>query len=222
MKTKNIIVGIIFPIIIPIFILVIAFLAYYLIEPKPLVIFAGGGSVNKFLETKGIETNEFPHSVYSNMPSGYVESLLIEEIQRFGKENEAKRPFLTILLSNNKIVDWNRESLKPFLYIGLSAEKINYNQLFKSEYAQVYEYYIGKDSLAVYYVDKKNKQYQDTIKDYNIDKLENVLRDSTEHKIKIYTTTPESGTRKAYVNYLKNEIDSVELMRKLNKAIFFF
>lgn len=216
MKNKTIFGGIITLIII----VAISYAHFFFKEPKPLVIFAGGGSVNKYLESKLGEQYDFPNSVHIDMPSGFVRQLLIEEIKRFGQEKEAKHPILNISLFNNKIVDWNIESLKPFLYIGLSAEKIDYDKPFDSEYAQVYEYYIGKDSLAAYYVvDKKDKYLY---KDYNIDTLVKDLKSSSKDSMYIYTTTPESGTRKAYNKSISKRKDKEELMVILNSANNFF
>ena len=66
--------------------LLLGYFALNAVEREPLVIFAGGGSVKNFIEEKKdvkIDKETFPNSVYINLPSGYVPTLLKEEIERF-------------------------------------------------------------------------------------------------------------------------------------------
>ena len=148
---------------------------------KPIIIFAGGGSVKKFLEGKKVNL-EIDNSLYINMASGYSWPLLQEEFNRYKEEK------------NN-----------PYRFICLSADSINYP--FKLDKAKVCGVYLGEDPLKIY-IDTcfRNWSKGDNFKEnkpINKEKLKKLLSKNSS----IYITSENSGTLRRYIEVFK-EIDS--------------
>lgn len=173
---------------------------YMSLEPVPLVIFAGGGSVKNFINSKygvnldSIESSGIPKSVYINVPSEYGWTLLKEEISRFRKESNP-RDFLYICLSADSI---NIDSLRS---MGLKDED--------SIYARIYGYHIGDDSLKVYFVKSNHKE-----RTIPIGALKKKISPFYKHSEqattgKIYATSRRSGTLRRYQEILEVNFDTI-------------
>lgn len=205
-------------------------LYFYIQEPKPLVIFAGGGSVCNFINSiKHIDIknpSKFTNHVYINLPSEYVQKMLEEEIIRFADDerNNPGQPVFSYSCNGGDYEEWKYESHHPFLYIGLSAKSLKINYSSSYDIAQVYEDFIGYDTLVAYTDDIiLNKTKSDTI---TIDSLRTLItkdckdkankknqKDTTicEVKNNVYATSRLSGTFHAYEKAFSALGDSINL-----------
>lgn len=169
-------------------------------EPVPLVIFAGGGSVRNYLDSvdsvkiDSLSDYGMPKSVYINMPSEYVWALLKEEIVRF-KDNPGNRPFLYICLSAGTI---NKDSIEK---IGLKNED--------EHYAHIYGFHIGDDELMVYLKDTNQKG--DTISYRTLKGKVNSFskKNNSQKDGKLYVTSRKSGTLRKYQEILDVNFDTI-------------
>ena len=198
--------------VLPLVLVVLLILGYYAlnaVERGPLVIFAGGGSVKNFIEVEkkvNINKETFPNSVYINLPSGYVPTFLKEEIIRFQNEEYNNHSFLYICLSAEC----------------LSAEEID-NIENKSNNARVFGGSIGIDPLVVYFY--KSSHINKNNGPITIKELYTLIKQCEECKIKVYTTSKESGTYHAFENAFENAFkskdkeDSITIIR--NAELFF-
>lgn len=167
-------------------------------EPVPLVIFAGGGSVKNYINNEykikldSAESVGIPKSIYINLPSEYGWALLKEEIDRF-KMKPAHRPFLYICLSADSITEDDTKK------IGFSDDHINH--------ARIYGYHIGDDELMVY---DNSTCIRDTISVSSL-KKEIVLSCNTEseNNKKLYVTSRKSGTLRKYQEILCVNFDNI-------------
>ena len=178
--------------------LLLGYFALNAVEREPLVIFAGGGSVKNYIDSVKnvkIDKETFPNSVYINLPSGYVPTLLKEEIERFKKE----------IYDNHS-----------FLYICLSAEKIDSIEN-KNANARVFEDSIGVDSLVVYfYMTANDIKNNGAISVSELDSILNLNKDT------VYATSRKSGTYNAYFNAFKKNPVSAKDTSLINNAKLFF
>lgn len=162
---------------------------------KPMIIFAGGGSAANFIKalTKDkINVNDYPNSIYLNLPSEASWTLLAEEVNRTGSGN----PFISICVSADSIDSSFIDSEKT-------------RDLFHK--ASVIGYYLGKDSLLVYVKNdlaSKWKTDNDTITAEElarqIDSINTTNRIKNETIARIFSTSKDSGTLRAYQRCLSN------------------
>ena len=173
---------------------IVAILVFFTLQKtEPLVIFAGGGSVKKYLleSSYKLDVEKYgSNSLYINIPSEDGWTLLKEEIVRFK----------------------NDISKHPFLFICLSAASMDNSIEYNREKAYIYGYQLGKDTLAVYFNNMKEDE-GDTI---SIEKLKDHL-ENKENKYKIYITSQKSGTRRAYDEALKGKVD----LKSIHTELFF-
>ena len=174
------------------------------LEPIPLVIFAGGGSVKNYIGcTKGvwidsIKSDEIPKSVYINVPSEYGWTLLKEEIYRF-KGDSKPHPFLYICLSADSIT---RDSIN----------KLGLKEMVKKDScnARIYGCHIGDDPLMVYVADAANGD-----KTISVDALKEKIKpfqskyNNNGSSKKLFATSRKSGTLRRYENVLGFSFDNI-------------
>ena len=177
----------------------IAALGFYAWNQKnrPLIIFAGGGSAANFIkaQTKDkIDVNDYPNSIYLNLPSESAWTLLAEEVNRMGSGN----PFISICVSADSI---------DLAFI--KSQKAR--NLFDN--GRVISYYLGEDTLKVYV----SKDFP-TISGINLINMKTITTQelatiidsikSNPNKARIFTTSKGSGTLRAYQrNTPKAKID---------------
>ena len=176
---------------------------YLKLEPIPLVIFAGGGSVKNYIDSTkhvridSISSDVIPKSVYINVPSEYGWTLLKEEINRF-KGDFKPHPFLYICLSADSI---DRDSRNKIWLTGEDRKD--------SCDARIYGCYFGDDPLMVY----ADTGRDDTISVESLRrKIEPFLsKDEKERfeKGKLYATSRKSGTLRRYESVLGVSFDSI-------------
>lgn len=116
---------------------------------RPLVLFAGGGSVANYIKQEySLDTNDpvdvsnYPNAIYANMPSGNARILLSEDYNRYMNE---KLTFRTICLSAS------RASENEFHQSCDSIEFFNK--------VSIVECYIGEDPLVVYVKKEGSERY---------------------------------------------------------------
>lgn len=169
----------------------IAALGFYAWNQKnrPMIIFAGGGSAANFIKalTKDkIDVNDYPNSIYLNLPSEAAWTLLAEEVNRMGLGN----PFISICVSADRIDSAFTDSEKT-------------RNLFQN--ASIIGYYLGEDSLLVFArsdLASKWKTDNDTITAEElvkqIDSITTTDSIKNETIARIFTTSKDSGTLRAY------------------------
>ena len=178
---------------------------------KPIIIFAGGGSVVNFIKdhTKdSISIKDYPNSICMNLASSLAWSLLAEEAERTKNEEGGKREFVSICLSADKIDStfFNEKSKSSF-----------YN-------ASVLGYYLGEDPLVVYVSkDMLNSSSfhisnDTTINTYELAQLIEGITGGTD-KGRIFTTSEHSGTLRLYQKCLSEINSSIRLDSMLIKKM---
>lgn len=168
---------------------------------ESLILFAGGGSAANFLKKDSVDVENFPDSIYSNsiylnLPSETAWTLLAEEMNR--TSNDSIPPFITICVSADSIDSSFINSQKA-------------RNLFDN--GRVISYYLGEDTLKVY-VSKNfptisgiNPINMNTITTQDLATIINSIK-SNPMKARIFTTSKDSGTLRAYQrNTPKTKID---------------
>ena len=178
---------------------------------KPIVIFAGGGSVVNFIKdtTKdSLNIKDYPNSICMNLASGLSWSLLAEEAERTRNEEGGTREFVSICLSADKI------------------DPLFFNEKTKNSFenAGIIGYYLGEDSLVVYISNKLQERLSIHLSnDTSITtrELAQLIHKATkeEKNARIFTTSPNSGTLRLYQNCISDvdseiRFDSMQLQGK--------
>ncbi len=191
----------------------IAALGFYAWNQKnrPLILFAGGGSAANFIKalTKDkIDVNDYPNSIYLNLPSEAAWTILAEEVNRTGTGN----PFISICVSADRIDPAFTDSEKT-------------RNLFQN--ASIIGYYLGEDSLLVYVrsdLASKWKTDNDTITAEELVKqIDNITtNDSIKNETiaRIFTTSKDSGTLRAYQRCISKSsfTSSIDLNQMLDSC----
>lgn len=190
---------------------------YNKLYQQPTIIFAGGGSVANFISaiTKDtVNVRTYPNSIYINLASGNAWSLLAEEANKYTEKEEEKvtgnNPFISICLSADKLDStFINEKTRPIFTKG-----------------RVVEYFLGRDSLAVY-IKKELADSMGIADDTAIyyKKLSYIIKWVIENpdRARLFTTSENSGTMRIYQQNLAPEYQ-IELSKLLNdkKSYLFY
>lgn len=188
--------------------IIIAFmggLCWSLFKSSDLLIFAGGGSVRNYIaEKRGINTQDYPHSVYINLASGSAWALLTEEASRYQEDGgNGQEHFSSICLSADDIDStfFNEKNANMF------------------DNARIIRYSIGRDSLVVYIHNDilKDKHIPKESTSISVDSLSSLIKYALakEDEIRLFTTSKTSGTLRIYQSCFAPE-DSIDLEKLLD------
>lgn len=177
--------------------IVITILAVELIKKKAIIrqydkqciIFAGGGTVQQYIDSiYGVDVKQYksnPGSKYIHLPSTAAYQLLWDDV--------------------------NEESTRQYCPVVLSASKIDTKganiEEFKKNNRKIVEYPIDSIPLKVQVFDNLNNNGR-----IAIDSLKELLKDTINYEI--WTTAKESGTYLEYKELLKDSIDLDNLVEK--------
>lgn len=183
---------------------------------KPIIIFAGGGSVVNFIKdnTKdSVNVKDYPNSIYMNLASSLAWSLLAEEAERTKNEEGGKREFVSICLSADKI------------------DSTFFNEKTKGSFsdASIVGYYLGEDPLVVYIskeLPNKLSIHLSNDTTINTNELVQLIQETTEGTDmgRIFTTSEHSGTLRLYQKCISEIDPSIRLDSLLikNKTYLFY
>lgn len=151
---------------------------------KPMLVFAGGGSVYNYIlnhpvDSKKIDLRNYDTAIYINQPSGDAWTLLTEEAM---------------------------SEKKQFCSICLSAEVIDTTHLVEkyaafSKKARIIELLIGHDPLMVYTNKELSQAIFGNAKTIDLERLCKVINDSIKYNFRLFSTSRESGTSLSYQHY---------------------
>lgn len=177
---------------------------------QPVIVFIGGGSAKKFIDDRyDVNIDEFPRSFYLNLPSSDSWLPLVEEIEKYGEEENNTMRTTIICLS--------ADSIKP-----KDSKLKHHNDIFKKN--RIIGVHLGDDPLCLYTnspsicseINNCSKTINNN-KCINISGLDTVLKEKVEvDSIRIYTTKKGSGTFQAYEKIIDSTIFS-----ELGKDIFY-
>ena len=153
-------------------------------EEQPILLFLGGGSVAKCLQMKlHIKIDDISNMIYMGVPTGNLWNMLGEEF--FKNEDIDNQSFYPVFLAANSIDIETTEKAIPV------NRKL-------SERIQIFELFISNDTIKTYISNgwKRNHSEYDF---NNLDSatLTNIIATAYKDEV-LYTTSPESGTLKAY------------------------
>lgn len=186
------------------------FVSGELYNKKPIVIFAGGGSVVSFIKdtTKdSVNIKDYPNSICMNLASGLAWSLLAEEAERTKNKEGGKREFVSICLSADEI------------------DTLFFNEKTKGSFekAGIVGYFLGEDSLVVYISNKLTEKLSIQLSNdtaITTKELAQIIQKTTteNNKGRIFTTSKDSGTLRLYQNCLSTNsnirLDSMLVQEK--------
>ncbi|MCQ2182584.1 MAG: hypothetical protein MJY89_04170 [Bacteroidales bacterium] len=157
-----------------------------IIEDKPMLLIAGGGSVANFIEEQA-ETMipslaDYSNGYYVHLPTKSAWKMLVEEVISL----QDTRRYYPVCISAAKATD------EDFLNAQIS-------QKMYLDSAIIVSGKLGEDSLAVYIQEgckflKENPQYT-LSKRISVEQLKKIL---LSHEMNVYSTSVESGTRAGY------------------------
>lgn len=183
-----------------------------LLTSSDLLIFAGGGSVNNYIEKKlGVNIKEYPNSVYANLASGSAWSMLSEEANRYQEDGgKGQEHFSSLCLSADDI---------DSSFINEKTRGIFVN-------ARIIRYSLGKEPLVVYVHNKiaADRNIPNINTTISVDSLRMLMRYalSKPDDIRIFTTSKSSGTLRRYQSCFP-PADSIDLEKMLdNKKSFLY
>lgn len=184
-------------------------LRLYQANNKPIVIFAGGGSVVNFIKDQTNDTIDLRSSdyIYMNLASGTSWSLLAEEANRY-KNNEGQRRLISICLSADAI------------------DASFFNEKTKDSFtdARIVGYYLGSDPLVVYLSkDFPIKKYISNDSSISPVELAKIIKDSDKGLFRLFTTSQTSGTLRLYQKCLPHDEDiKLDDMLSSEKSYLFY
>ncbi len=166
---------------------------------EPMLLFLGGGSVAKYLETKDSVNVEnmpdIPNTIYMGVPTGDLWNMLGEE---FYKSNDiATQHFYPIFLAASPIE------------LETTKKAISQNCELKQNIL-IFELYVGNDTIKTYVENNlfRDYPYQSEINGNCLDSLQlcHLIRFALKSHA-LYTTSPNSGTLRAYHNVVYPSLD---------------
>lgn len=193
-------------------------------KKEPPLFIVGGGSVYNYI-TKNTpkDIREKDNILYVNLTSGSAFDLLFEEVLKNAELGDKSREdFSTICLSAHEVKESDlNETFKQYLNDARTP-------------ATLVEYYLGKDTMAVYMsqelaemlgYDKEDRISADNLRNI-IDKNRNRWKSKAIEKkdsvFRLFTTTERSGTIRSYHDILYPDSDSIfSLVRTGDKNLIF-
>lgn len=158
-------------------------------KDRPIIMFAGGGSVAQFIKQNyHQDVQNIPNSVYARMPSSHAWTLLVEDIitPPSSEDDGAHRKFYPICLSAEAI---------PDTFFTNQCDK----KLLDSR--PVASYYLGEDNLVLYVEANYAKEMGWKNREGTIEVIDLVrmLRNIDKTKdVKFFSTSIGSGTQDLY------------------------
>lgn len=166
---------------------------------RPLLVFAGGGSVSNMITTKySVEIKDYEKSIYLDLPSTNAWPLLAEEVMINHTSDSVTNKFYPICLS------------------ALKANNSVFHKIVDSceftEKGTVISYRLGNDNLKIYTSENIGEELE-----VSIDELSSKIKKwCIDKSVDIFITQEGSGTYLTYKNLLKDSID-IDTCKKVLK-----
>lgn len=180
---------------------------------KPVLVFAGGGSVRKFLQEEyKVDVRKQGNSINIAMASGSAWRVLAEEYHNKNnyKKKDNSKKFITICLSAGRIPqEFYNEFISSRLPDNTTARKW--------DDAIIAEVYLGEDNLVAYLSNSLKKRWNlEEAKTIRLDTLAEKLQRIIEGKdnFAVFTTNKMSGTLEQYKKSFKDS-KNVQDLKKL-------
>ena len=169
---------------------VFSYLSY---SNSELLMMAGGGSVANYIkDVKGVDLSKRENTVCLRMGSKMAWPLLAEDGLNLSKYESKYLRCVPVVMSAGKA------DINDLTKICSNPNKLR-NTLF------IMEYFMGTDTLAVFIDNKWFQEIENTALSSNhsisVSALASLLRDG-QNSIDVFSTSPESGTRTAYMKLL--------------------
>ena len=182
-------------------------------KSSDLLIFAGGGSVKNYIEeAKGINVDEYPHSIYANLASGSAWALLTEEASRYQEDgNKRQDSYSSICFSADEIDS-------TFFNEKTSGIFVN---------ARIVRYKLGTDPLVIYVQNEilAEKGIPKEAVSISVDSLYSLVKYalSKPNDVRLFTTSKTSGTLRLYQKCFTKEkqIDLEKLLDTSQSYLFY-
>ncbi len=178
----------------------------------PTIVFVGGGSAaNYFLNHYGYNVGDggVKNSLYINFPSRQGYLLLANEVFEHHADKSEHELVDALFAKNNYfypvLLSASTAEAKDFIDSQVSDEHDSF-----VEKGIVISYFLGYDSLVVHfhYLKQEDVPAGMSNEPISVDELEQIVRYDT--LMRIYSTRPNSGTRKAYQEHLTTQLDSIK------------